>query len=1327
MIAVVQPETTPTPAAAPGAEELIRAHYRLQHGRFLIDTERRENCVHCASDVRAPMWNHSAWLDEDESGLPAFIAEAEDWHKRHERRPIVYLTEAPNEILPRAGYEKFDRETWMLRRCESTDAPASDFITEPAADLAEFARIFRAAFNASSAAYETALRREPSNDTLQKHFIARRGTEAAAVGSIAIDGEIACIYNVGTAPSWRGRGAGRALVEGLIDAARKEGCRWIFLQVETGSVAERLYARLGFKALFTRVGFRKTDWTPGPEKAESLLSKALGFRGRTSASASSEGRESRVVPVEVSEALERLSRREGLSPERLVMGLWGILLARYTSQSEVTFHVRLPGAPWETVRREIRPDSTIVTALKQPNLPPESDQASAETGVCFGSSKNGSGHSLLLGVPCLPLSTLELTYRAELFSKDSIRRMANHFLTLLGSLAANPQNRVQELEMLTAGEREELLNEWSRGGEVAWNGESIIDLIESAAQRDPNALALVLAQMDDNEKNLRLTYRELLARAAERTTALMRYGVAPGTAVCVLLPRSLEVVVSILAIWRAGAVFVPLDHSYPAERLAFMIADSRAKVVITNNELGASLSAETPKLLIDAPGKCEPCAAVRVEPNDPAYIIYTSGSTGKPKGVTIHHGALARHVLAAIDFYEITTRDRHLHFSPFTFDASFEQLLPPLAAGASVVIRDERLWDVSEFIRNLSAFKLTMIDVPVAYWHQLAAHAVGLPAQEIPAQLRLVIAGGEAMSADRLAQWQQGPFGDRRLVNAYGPTEATITATAFDAANFKAAEASGCSVPIGRPLAGRSVFILNDSLQPVPIRVVGQLYLGGPLLAQGYVNRAELTRERFIPNPFGEGRLYSTGDLARYLEDGTIEFLGRTDDQVKIRGFRVELGEIESALQEHPSVREAVVVARDDGAGQKRLIAYVTPRGDKTTERELRNWLRSRLPEYMTPGAIMVVDQFPLLNSGKVNRKALPDAEVSAPRSAAIPQTPLELQLQILFQRVLRRSGLGVDESFFELGGDSLQALELIVQIEKATGRRLPLETLFETPTVQRLAAELQRTTQRDEWSSLAPLQKTGTKPPLYLVHTTPGDVLGYGNLIHHLGADQPCYGFQALGLKDGAEPHESIESMAAHYVRLLQQFQPHGPYYLGGWCFGGIVAVEMAQQLQEAGEEVAALLLLETISVSPGGRCWGYHFERLKCLVTMSPGRWKEYLRAKARYRRQVEMDNRMRFRQAGDNVDPEQRRWLARLEQVYNANLAALDSYRSRYYRGKVTLFNAVERDPGILPDPNYGWRGLADEIEIYEVAGNHDTMLAEPNVSSLADAMRKALAKK
>lgn len=1304
--APISPKTLARREAAPlpSRDEFIRAHYRFQEGRFFTAVQLGETETHCASDITVPMWNHSAWFGESDPS-PEFLSKAEEWHAQHGRRPVIYSIE---EIAVE-GYERFDRETWMVRDVSPEKTARADFQIQDAPDLHEFTNVFRAAFSVSSPAYDQALNRGE-----QKHLIARQGKDAVAVGTVIHDGELACIYNVGSAPQFRGRGAGRAMMVAAITVAREAGCRWVFLQVETGSLAEHLYVKLGFESLFTRTGYRKANWTaPGGAPQESALSKALGFSGKVSAAAGSEGHETRVLPAEVAALLEKLCESSSVTREQVVTSLWAILLSRYLHSPEVEFCAE---------NKSLRANVTNTDALRWIKKGPTvASVDAAETTVSFGSRKT----PLVSVGLTFKADSFELAYRTELFSKDSMRRMASHFLALLESFVRNPHRKIQELEILSSVEEQQLLKDWSKGGEIDWNGQTIVELLEQRAKETPNEIALILAESSNAENNSKLTYGELMTRAAQRACALIQAGVTPGASVGVLLPRSLEVAISMIAIWRAGAVFVPLDSTYPPERIAFMASDSAMKAVITNQALGVTLPAELKKICVNTAERTAVASPINVKPSDPAYIIYTSGSTGQPKGVTISHVAIAQHTVAMVRYYEITANDRHLHFSPFTFDASFEQLLPPLVAGASVVIRDERLWDVSEFLQNIAAFGLTMVDIPMAYWHQLAQHAVGLALDKIPAHLRLVIAGGEAMAPDRLAQWQQGPFTHRRLVNAYGPTEATVTATAFEAADFKTGEAGG--VPIGRPLPGREAYILDNSLQPVPVRVVGQLYLGGPLLATGYLNRAELTAQKFVKNPFGDGRLYATGDMARYLEDGAIEFLGRVDDQIKIRGFRIEPGEIEIALQEHPGVRDAVVLAKDDGTGQKRLIGYVTPRNGKVSEREVRQWLRGRLPEYMTPSAIVALKEFPLLSSGKVNRKALPDpASVAAATasSTAIPKTPLELQLQILFQRVLRRNGVNVDESFFELGGDSLQALELIVQIEKATGRRLPLETLFQTPTVQRLAVELQRVGKGDDWSCLVTLQKAGTRPPLFLVHTTPGDVLGYGNLIHHLGDDQPCYGFQALGLKDDGEPHPTIEAMAAYYVELLRKFQPKGPYYLGGWCFGGIVAVEMAQQLRKGGQEVAPLLLMETISVPPGPGNVKYHAARLKCLFSMSPDRWRQYLRAKAKYKRQVDLDNRMRFRQAGENVDAEQKQWLERLERVYNANLTALDAYRSEPYHGKIILFNAIEKDPGILPDPNYGWSGLADDIEIHEVAGDHDTMLAEPNVSSLANAMRKAL---
>lgn len=1293
--------------SAPSAEELVRAHYRMQEGRFLSAVEFGQNGIHCASEVAAPMWNHSTWIG-DAAGFEAFIDEAKRFQSSRRRAPVIYLAPSAGleETLRKKGFEEFDRESWMVRASGARRGETDLAIEEVGeATRQKFAQVFAAAFNVSLSDYSALLWREPENESAIRHVVAREGEEIIAVGSVAILDGVGCIYNVGTAPAKRGRGAGRAVLEALAQIAQDEDCAWVFLQVEAGSGAERIYAKAGFRPVLARVGYRKADWKQ-TTWTESALSKALGFRAGAGRAWGQE-RETRALSPQTFSKLKALG-------DQSFAAAWAILLSRYLGEREVAFNFGTSTTHY-TIDDEAR---AAVFVMRSGNT--VTDGILPDTQLVVG-ALNEFDHALCVGVDG---DKIEVRYQSALFGKETIRRLANHFGTLLDSISTQPDARIEDLQMLGGEERREILENWGAGSAIAWKGETIVDLLRAQAKKTPHAVALLAGESEDH-----LTYAQMFRQADAVAALLAQSGLKPGGAVGVMLPRSLDFAVALLGIWRAGGIFVPLDTSYPAERTEFMLKDAKAQVVLTLPAVSEALPkvAGVKMIHLDQEYTIDKKIETAPKSTDTAYIIYTSGSTGQPKGVAITHAALAKHVVAMREHYEITSADRHLHFSPFTFDASFEQLLPPLVAGASVVIRGERLWDHEEFARKAAELELTMADVPMAYWQKLAHEAASAGEGFLPKRMRLFIAGGEAMSIDGLIAWQTGPLADRRLVNAYGPTEATITATACEAGTFKLSEDLAGAVPIGRPLPGRSIYILDRTLHPLPARVAGEIYIGGDLLAVGYLNRAELTAERFIPNPFAPNqRIYRTGDLGRWLEDGSIEFLGRADDQVKIRGFRVELGEIEGALRKHEGIRDVVVLARDAGGAQKRLVAYIVARTDGPHEGELRRWLGSHLPEFMVPSSFVFLDEFQLLPSGKVNRKALPEPGSTSgiDSSGASPKTPLELQLQLIFQRVLRRVGIPIDASFFELGGDSLQALELILQIEKGTGKRLPLETLFHAPSVESLAREIQKRGAGAEWSALVPLQRSGVLPPLFLIHTTPGDVLGYGNLIHHLGIERPCYGFQAFGLKESALAHDTIEGMASAYLKLLREFQPKGPYYLGGWCFGGIVAVEMAQQLLADGQEIASLLLMETVSVPPGLSNFEYHANRLKNLFRMRPARWKAYLHAKARYRLQVEQDNRMRFKAAGRDVDPEEQQWLDKLERVYNANLSALKRYRSRYYPGKVTLFNAVEKDPAVLPDPNYGWVGLAREIEIHEVAGNHDTMLAEPHVSSLAQAMRRVL---
>ncbi len=438
-------------------------------------------------------------------------------------------------------------------------------------------------------------------------------------------------------------------------------------------------------------------------------------------------------------------------------------------------------------------------------------------------------------------------------------------------------------------------------------------------------------------------------------------------------------------------------------------------------------------------------------------------------------------------------------------------------------------------------------------------------------------------------------------------------------------------------------------------------------------------------------------------------------------------------MNQHPSVKEAAVIARSV-EGENQLFAYVVPQADQTISAgELRQFLKSKLPSYMVPARFVRLPALPLNPNGKVDRKALPEGEPMVENIVAEfkpPQTPLQMQLQLVFERFLKKRPIGIDVSFFELGGDSLQALNLIIELERVTGKTLPLGILYEAPTIDALSKAIERHTDT-KFSSLVPLQPLGKRAPLFFIHTTPGDVLGYGGLVYHLGTEQPSYGFQSLGFGDPNQSHQRVEEMAGYYVQLLREFQSHGPYYLGGWCYGGIIAVEMAHQLRAVGEEVAFLGLIETPAPLPEKNVVRFYLRRVDRLLKMNPAQWYRYLRAKINYFRGVKQANEQRFRRVEkadvkDGSVEEINQHLARLERVYAVNDCAMKVYRSRYYPGKVTLFNSAVQDPTVIRDPLYGWGGLADKIEMYVIPGDHDTILAEPQVRQLAQKMSDCIAR-
>ena len=837
------------------------------------------------------------------------------------------------------------------------------------------------------------------------------------------------------------------------------------------------------------------------------------------------------------------------------------------------------------------------------------------------------------------------------------------------------------------------------------------DLVQMQAERTPDAVAVV-------EGDRFLTYRSLDSRANQLAAYLRRQGIKPEVPVAICLKRSTDLMVSMLAVLKAGGACVPLDPAYPAERLEYMLRDTRAPLLLTQDALLPPRVRDVTEM-IDLPAtwgiidqESSDHRASGVTPKNLAYIIYTSGSTGKPRGVLLTHAGLVNHHIAAQKLYGLRSSDRVLQFSSISFDIALEEIFPTWIAGAALILRTEATpLGGREFIRWIGEHEITVLDLPTAYWHELI-HQLSDLEQPMPAAMRLMIVGGEKASAKALASWTKLVAGRVRWINTYGPSEASIIATAYEPRAERIWEASE-SIPIGRPIANTQVYLLDRDLNPAPEGTSGELHIAGVGLARGYLNQPQLSAEKFIINPFTAdpgARLYKTGDMARLLPNGEIEFLGRADDQVKIRGFRVEMGEVESALAQHPGVQEPVVVLRKNDAGDGQLVAYIVPvRKPGPPALELRNFLSERLPDYMVPSAFMILDMLPLTPNGKVDRKALPApvlAQGARGQNRKSPADVLQAQLAQIWESVLDTRPIGVDEDFFELGGHSLLAVRLMYSVERAFAKKLPITTLLHAPTIEQLANLLQREKWSPAWSSLVLMQGSGTKPPFFCVHGIGGTVLRFRDLARLFGSDQPFYGLQAQGL-DGKLPfHTRVEDMAAHYIKELQIVQSRGPYYLGGYSFGGMVALEMAHQLKARGHGVGLVILLDTFA----GELKSTRSLLSTYLSLPLDQQWMHLSRKTKAFRRSLRRRVAMM-------------RLPATLKDVRAVCYAAGRTYKPKSYDGPVVLFRASEKSLSSTNEES-AWKYLAPQIEIYEVTGHHGNIVDEPQVRLLADELKARL---
>jgi amino acid adenylation domain-containing protein len=629
----------------------------------------------------------------------------------------------------------------------------------------------------------------------------------------------------------------------------------------------------------------------------------------------------------------------------------------------------------------------------------------------------------------------EWEYNSDLFDATTIERMAEHLQTLLEGIVANPEQRISELPLLTQTERQQLLFEWNNTTTEYPQDKCIHQLFEEQVERSPDAVAVVFEEEQ-------LTYRELNTRANQLAHYLRSLGVGPEVLVGICVERSFNMIIGLLGVLKADGAYVPIDPAYPTERIAYILSDSRLPILLTQQKLVAFLPEHQARIVYldsdweEIATKHELPPISDVTPENLAYVIYTSGSTGQPKGVMVAHQGLLNLVFWHQQTFKITSLDK----------AAVWELWPYLTAGASIyLVKPELLTSPINLRDWLISQKITMSFVPTP----VAQELLSLEWATESIALRYILTGG-----DKLHQYPSVsiPF---QVVNNYGPTENTVVTTS---GLVVAQEQNQISPTIGQPIANTQVYILDQQLQPVPVGVPGELHIGGAGLARGYLNRPELTQEKFIPNPFKEtqgSRLYKTGDLARYLPDGNIEYLGRIDNQVKIRGFRIELGEVEAVLTQHPVVRETVVIARENSAGDKQLVAYLVPHQEPApTNSDLRHFLKAQLPDYMMPSAFVVLEALPLTPNGKVDRRALPQPELRPELEPTFvaPQTPTEELVASIWEKVLRVSQVGINDNFFELGGHSLLATQLLLQVNDACRVELPLSKLFEAPTVASLS-----------------------------------------------------------------------------------------------------------------------------------------------------------------------------------------------------------------------------------------------------------------------------------
>ena len=1069
------------------------------------------------------------------------------------------------------------------------------------------------------------------------------------------------------------------------------------------------------------------------------------------------------VPAELTESLARAAHEEGTTLYVVVAAAYALLLSRYAGEEDfllgtllanrtrpelaevagffantVPLRMRLEGDP--TLRELVRRvHATLADAQRHGALPFDRIVELAEVRRDFSRPPlvqavltfvDDARESLVL--PGIDSERIELDSRTAIFDltlqverhagglavalqypeavfdETTVRRMAGHLRQILAALADDRSTPLSRVSLATAEETEKVA-EWSAGGPALLEDGCIVPLFQAQARATPDAIALVHGRDE-------VAYAELNRRANRIAHGLMRDGVARGECVGVCMSRMPGLVAAMLGVMKAGAAYVPMDPAHPPARLQASVERSGARRVLTDAASRATLAAALPPdaavlIASELDGGRDDDPELRAGPSDLAYVIFTSGSTGGPKGVAIEHRSAAAMLAWVRDELLGDDRAAVLGSTPVTFDVSVAELFGTLCAGGTVVMVENALASLPPG-RAVLAAPMTP-----------TAAAELLREGRLPPGVRSILLGGEAVPPPLVSALAEA--GVERVVNLWGPTEDTTYSTSA------VLEPWSDRVGIGKPVAGGRVYVLDAALRHAGIGAPGEVWTAGAGVVRGYANRPALTAEKFRPDPHGPpgARMYRTLDRGRWREDGTLEYLGRMDAQVKVRGHRIELEEVEQALAAHPAVAHAAAAARgESGGAARRLAGYLVARPGATlpTAAELRAYLRERLPEYMVPAVFTWMEALPRTTSGKLDRRALPEPEATDDGAAYVaPRPGMEERLAAVWKEVLGVERVGAHDDFFDLGGQSILAARLVARLRGELGRDVPVATLLQAPTVEAMARALDGG-ERTVRLPLVPLQTFGARPPLFMVHPAGGHVVCYRGMAVLLAPDQPVYGLQPRGLEDGQEPLDTVPGLASAYVEAIRRFRPRGPYRLGGWSFGGVVAWEMARQLRAAGEEVDLLAMLDTspltdatIAADPrdpaevmmqtiGGYAGSMAAERIRV--------------DEVRHLPPREMALAM-IAQVGDaRLLPESRADLIlSLTRVRSANLRAQASYALQPYEGRLTYFRtAASAESELLGAAHEFWAAHAGGTTVVPVTGNHGTILQEPHVHRVAGAI-------